>query len=204
MTDLTFDNTPMECWVTLPAVWSEEAKFATLKAAKYAGFGKRAGDEIYTIAEAKENISMCDCGGSTIDITTYTIVQVQPYLTFDELFVGVGGKCGSTNIDRNLHLLLSKRFGSAFDDLPFSQTGPDSRFMAAFEIEIGPPNLDVPDSAHFDEAERLVLLTHKDMLSLFDPVINEIISLVEQQVKAAKDTQNAKIDASFLPTIKQN
>ncbi|KAI9643143.1 hypothetical protein NHQ30_008878 [Ciborinia camelliae] len=51
MTDLTFENTPMECWVTLPAVWSEEAKDATLKAAKNAGFGKRPGDEIYTIAE---------------------------------------------------------------------------------------------------------------------------------------------------------
>lgn len=51
MTDLTFENTPMECWVTLPAVWSEEAKDATLKAAKNAGFGMRAGDEIFTIAE---------------------------------------------------------------------------------------------------------------------------------------------------------
>lgn len=51
MTDLTFENTPMECWVTLPAVWSEEAKDATLKAARNAGFGKRSGDEIYTIAE---------------------------------------------------------------------------------------------------------------------------------------------------------
>lgn len=51
MSDLTFENTPMECWVTLPAVWSEEAKDATLNAAKNAGFGNRPGDEIYTIAE---------------------------------------------------------------------------------------------------------------------------------------------------------
>ncbi|PQE02914.1 Hsp70 family protein [Rutstroemia sp. NJR-2017a BVV2] len=51
MTDLTFENTPMECWITLPAVWSEEAKDATLRAAKNAGFGKRANDEVFTIAE---------------------------------------------------------------------------------------------------------------------------------------------------------
>lgn len=57
MTDLTFDNTPMECWVTLPAVWSEEAKDATLKAAKNAGFGKRPGDEIYTIAEVRNRFN---------------------------------------------------------------------------------------------------------------------------------------------------
>ena len=51
MSKATFDMTPMECWITLPAIWSEEAKDATLTAAKNAGFGSRAGDEIYTIAE---------------------------------------------------------------------------------------------------------------------------------------------------------
>jgi hypothetical protein len=84
-----------------------------------------------------------------------------------------GGKCGSTYIDRNLHTLLSKRFGSKFDDLPFSQKGPGSRFMASFETykksfglnddrdirEIGPIRLDLPDSDHYDEDERSVKLT---------------------------------------------
>jgi hypothetical protein len=51
MTDLTYENTPMECWVTLPAIWSEEAKVATLEAARKAGFGNRPEDEIFTIAE---------------------------------------------------------------------------------------------------------------------------------------------------------
>ncbi|TGO59243.1 hypothetical protein BOTNAR_0166g00110 [Botryotinia narcissicola] len=234
MTDLTFENTPIECWVTLPAVWSEEAKDATLKAAKNAGFGKRPGDEIYTIAEPEaaaiatlkeyaksdafnpiscnENILICDCGGGTVDITTYTIIQVQPYLIFDELCVGIGGKCGSTNIDRNLHLLLSKRFGSAFDDLPFSQKGPGSRFMAAFETlkrdfgrtderevgELGPLNLDVMDSDHYDTEDRLVLLSFEDMEDLFDPVIAEITSLVRKQVAAAKESKNARINRIIL------
>jgi hypothetical protein len=51
MTKLTFDTTPMECWITLPAIWSDEAKDATLAAAKKAGFGNRANDEVFTIAE---------------------------------------------------------------------------------------------------------------------------------------------------------
>jgi hypothetical protein len=51
MTDSTFEKTPMECWITLPAIWSEEAKDSTLKAARRAGFGSRAGDDIFTIAE---------------------------------------------------------------------------------------------------------------------------------------------------------
>jgi hypothetical protein len=85
----------------------------------------------------------------------------------------IGGKCGSTYIDRNLHTLLSKRFGSSFDSLPFAQKGPGSKLMISFEKykqdfglsddrdirEIGPVRLDVPDSEHYDEEERMVKLT---------------------------------------------
>ncbi|TVY15152.1 Heat shock protein [Lachnellula arida] len=200
MTAATFKITPMECWITLPAIWSDEAKDATLAAAKKAGFGNREGDEVFTIAEPeaaaiatlksfaapdalnpikasqnpKENILICDCGGGTIDITTYVVTQVSPYLTFDELHIGAGGKCGSTYVDRNLHSLLSEWFGSSFDELPFSQKGPGSKFMTSFETykksfglsddtgdirEIGPIRLDLPDSEHFDEDERLLILT---------------------------------------------
>lgn len=35
----------------MPAIWSDQAKDATLQAAKNAGFGGRASDEIFTIAE---------------------------------------------------------------------------------------------------------------------------------------------------------
>jgi hypothetical protein len=51
LTEETLKNTPMECWITLPAIWSDEAKDATLQAAKKAGFGNRPGDEVFTIAE---------------------------------------------------------------------------------------------------------------------------------------------------------
>ena len=51
ITEKTYDTTPMECWITLPAIWSDEAKDATLNAARKAGFGSRADDAIFTIAE---------------------------------------------------------------------------------------------------------------------------------------------------------
>lgn len=51
MTDAVFNSTPMDCWITLPAIWSDEAKELTLQAANNAGFGKRDGDELHTIAE---------------------------------------------------------------------------------------------------------------------------------------------------------
>ncbi|KAK0103678.1 hypothetical protein ONS95_005688 [Cadophora gregata] len=234
MTDVVYDNTPMECWVTLPAIWSEEAKVATLQAAKKAGFSNRSGDEIFTIAEPEaaaiatlkmyshtdslnkikpgENILICDCGGGTVDITTYTIVEVEPRLEFDELYVGVGGKCGSTYIDRNLHAFLSKRFGRAFDEVPDAQKGPGSKFMTCFEmykrdfgrneeqdvVELSPLRLETEDSFFYDEEERMVTLTHEEMQGLFDPVIDQIVNLVEQQVKEAKENRKKAIDRIVL------
>ncbi|OBT82580.1 hypothetical protein VE02_08680 [Pseudogymnoascus sp. 03VT05] len=234
LTDSTFEKTPMECWITLPAIWSDEAKAATLTAARNAGFGHKPQDEIFTIAEPEaaaiatlkkyaepgafnsikenENILICDCGGGTVDITTYTITRVRPYLTFDELCVGVGGKCGSTHIDRNLHALLSKRFGSAFDNLPFGIKGPGGRFMSSFEMlkrdfglidnnddrDLGPVNLDVPDSEYYDLEDSTVKISYEDMQSLFDPVVDEITSLVGQQVEEAKKKRNATIDRIIL------
>lgn len=47
-----FDITPMDCWLTVPATWSDRAKDATVAAAKRAGFGSRSGDgKLKTITE---------------------------------------------------------------------------------------------------------------------------------------------------------
>jgi len=84
-----------------------------------------------------------------------------------------GGKCGSTYIDRNLHALLSNRFGRAFDELPWGQKGPGSKFMTCFEMvkrnfglnderegqELGPLRLDIPESEYYDEGEFAAKLT---------------------------------------------
>ncbi|KAH7411293.1 Hsp70 family protein-like protein [Cadophora sp. MPI-SDFR-AT-0126] len=235
MSEATFENTPMECWITLPAIWSDEAKDATLKAAKKAGFGSRQDDEVFTIAEpeaaaiatlkkysethalnaikSNDHILICDCGGGTVDITTYTITHTQPHLEFDELCVGVGGKCGSTYIDRNLHTLLSNRFGADFDDVPFSRKGPGSEFMRNFERvkrdfglkedddvqELGPIRLNfTPDSEYYDEDEHVIKLSYTDLQKVFDPVIEEITKLVRQQIREAKDKKGAVIDRVIL------
>jgi len=78
---------PVEFWITVPATWSEEAKWATRSAAIAAGFGSRPGDEINLIPEpeaaahlafkdslhhvddlvkAGTGVLVCDCGGGTV------------------------------------------------------------------------------------------------------------------------------------------
>jgi molecular chaperone DnaK (HSP70) len=234
MTATTYDMTPMECWITLPAIWSDQAKSATIKAAKNAGFGSRPLDEVFTIAEPEaaavatlsrysamntinavkpgEHVLICDCGGGTVDITTYTVTAISPSLEFQELCVGIGGKCGSTYIDRNLHTLLSKRFGNAFDRIPHAKKAPGSPFMTCFEMlkrdfglnddygirEVTPLDLGIPDSEYYDDDERMVKLTYWDMESLFEPVISEIIKLVGQQATSAKGKTGKAIDRVIL------
>ncbi|RPA83095.1 hsp70-like protein [Ascobolus immersus RN42] len=220
--EAVLQQTPIEFWFTIPAIWSDKAKNSTLNAAKRAGFGSRPGDTINLIPEPEaaaistlkkislkhegeirpgDGILVCDCGGGTVDITTYNITQVKPMLQFEESCVGVGGKCGSTYVDRNFHDLMRKRFGENFTNLPAKKIAPRSEFMRQFESIKrdfrGPGNRtrpytltlimrDVEDSDFYDEDDSQVKLTEKDIQNLFDPVISKIIDLVNQQVREVK------------------
>lgn len=217
--------TPMRCWLTVPASWSERAKMDTRAAAKLAGFGSKSGDTIDIITEPEaaaiatfkerikpdapnppsqgENILICDCGGGTVDITTYNIVQTSPSLMFDEVVVGQGAKCGSTFIDRNLHLLMVKRFGDAYESVPLHRRG---LFLAAWDRvkrsyrfdslsqapveELSPIHMtgvDKPD--WYDPGEGSVILTSEDIESLFAPVVQSIIGLISEQVQQVASKQ---------------
>lgn len=45
------DSTPMDCWLTVPAVWSDQARSSTRAAAQTAGFGSGPSDTINIISE---------------------------------------------------------------------------------------------------------------------------------------------------------
>jgi molecular chaperone DnaK (HSP70) len=46
-----FQITPMEVWITVPAMWTDAAKATTIEAAIAAGFGARYLDSIHMITE---------------------------------------------------------------------------------------------------------------------------------------------------------
>jgi len=188
--------TPIEFWFTVPAIWSDAAKSSTQQAARIAGFGSRPGDQISLISEPEaasisalsrvttggselqispgDGVLICDCGGGTVDITTYLIKSVQPELDFEELLVGEGGKCGSTYIDRLFLQWMANTFGEAFTRIPFERRGPGSKFMQEFEFckrdfgldgdvleekRVQLPMIGVEDSEHYDAEEGLVKFT---------------------------------------------
>ena len=184
--------TPFEFWFSIPAIWSDAAKDATINAARLAGFASRPGDEIRLIPEPEaaaiatlreyankgsasilkvgDNVLICDAGGGTVDITSYSIKSMQP-LQFNEAVIGTGAKCGATYIDRQFHIWMSQIFGAHFTNLAFEKKGPGSRFMRAFDDykhDFGnSQNLDrvydiplvmrgVEDSEYYDAEEHLV------------------------------------------------
>ncbi|PYI36946.1 actin-like ATPase domain-containing protein [Aspergillus indologenus CBS 114.80] len=165
-----------------------------------------------------DGVLVCDCGGGTVvssisslldsirvslspqDLTTFLVTQTSPVLTFEELCAGIGGKCGSSAIDRSFYRLMFQRFGSAFENLSPRYTGPGSSFMNKFEIvkrgfgQTPQTSFELPlkmklcrpDPAHYDEEERLVTIDENDLHAMFNPVVDKVLSLVRQQIDDAK------------------
>ncbi|RLL99951.1 hypothetical protein CFD26_105606 [Aspergillus turcosus] len=223
--DLDLCDVQMEFWFTTPAVWSDQVQFEYKEAAIRAGFGPsddRPDDTIYMLCEAEaaalatfqtmplygpgmqikpdDGVLICDCGGGTVDVTTYLISEVSPRLSFDELTSAIGGMCGATAIDRNFYLLMSERFGAAFNDLPFTRKGPGSRFMDTFQMFKETfccsaedrvyqlplrMALDNPNPSFFDTENQLVLLSSNDLRGIFDPVVRQITQLIHRQIESA-------------------
>lgn len=130
--------------------------------------------------------------------------------------VSSAGKCGGTYVDRNLLKLLSERFGEAFTSLPPEEIGPGSNFMDSFEskkkdfklknlatrrdarVQLFMPRLKrTPDlERYYERRSHSVLLSKADFQTIFDPVVDKIIKLIEDQINQIK-----KMDERHIETI---
>lgn len=120
-------------------------------------------------------------------------------------------------MDRNLFKLMADRFGDAFTSLGPEEIGPGSSFMDQFELKkkdfskktpskrahrlmLHMPGLKVNSSMekYYERRSSSVLLTQEDYKMLFDPVINMIIRLVEEQVNQIKLKKERPIETIVL------
>jgi hypothetical protein len=58
---------------------------------------------------------VCDAGGGTVDLISYTIMQLQPILKVKEAAAGTGGLCGSTFLNRRFADYLVAKLGNEPD-----------------------------------------------------------------------------------------
>jgi hypothetical protein len=58
-----------------------------------------------------ESFVLCDAGGGTVDLISYTITNLKPILKVREAAPGSGGLCGSTFLNRRFGEFLVQKLG---------------------------------------------------------------------------------------------
>lgn len=133
-----FESIPFEFVVTVPAIWRDLGKDKTRVACQRA-VTRATGEEspsihlvsepeaaaIYALhgldphgLEVGDSFVICDAGGGTVDLISYTITRLKPIVEVKEAAPGTGSLCGSTFLNRRFATFLRDKLGNeeGFDD----------------------------------------------------------------------------------------
>lgn len=132
----------------MPAVWSDAAQAKTRACAEQAGMG--VGSTLHIISEPEaaamyalseegkdqdlevgDTFVLCDAGGGTVDLITYTISALKPILQVTEASAGSGDLCGGSFLNRRFQRFLEEKLGQ--------EPGWDEEVLE----EVGKPATDV-------------------------------------------------------------
>ncbi|KAI3392445.1 hypothetical protein diail_5689 [Diaporthe ilicicola] len=204
-----FELCQKEFVLSVPAVWSDKAKDLTMMAARRAGFypvnliKEPEAAALYTLSTYDHSIKagdafvVCDAGGGTVDLITYEIKSIKP-LELAELVPGSGGMSGSLGLNKRFEeavrtvvgdeqfVLLKKCVGwskalNEFDKVIKTSFNGDVTDLHYVSF----PKAELED----DPAERLMSncweMTGDVLQDIFNPIIEDILRLVEAQVKEA-------------------
>ncbi|KAK7914959.1 hypothetical protein PG985_012662 [Apiospora marii] len=117
------DSIPFIVVLTVPAIWTETARKRMREAAKRAGIlddrlpgvtklqfisepEAAAISSLYSELDDRPDVKkgtrfiVLDCGGGTVDLISYEVVQVTPEIKVKECTTGIGGLCGATFLDQ--------------------------------------------------------------------------------------------------------
>ncbi|KAK2691598.1 hypothetical protein QWA68_007810 [Fusarium oxysporum] len=194
--------------LSVPAVWSDAAKDATLKAAEMAGLSpvhlikEPEAAALWTAKKMDRRLNkndtfiICDAGGGTVDLISYQVEAALPRLEVKEIVPGTGGMAGS--------LGLNKRFSSEVENL----VGEDQWFQLkksrAFHLAskqfdreikrsfrggieeeyfINFPTAKLEDDLDNGLEASTWRLTGIELKRIFDPLVTDIIRLINDQVQ---------------------
>ncbi|KAG1473960.1 hypothetical protein G6F56_000646 [Rhizopus delemar] len=126
--------------ITVPAMWSDLAKFSMRRAAIKAGLvsAQDPQDRLLLISEPEaaalycermceqvslkkgDTILMCDAGGGTVDLIVFEVMneRLESNHRLKEVTKGIGESCGSVFLDENFKALLKEKLGEQVEHLP--------------------------------------------------------------------------------------
>ncbi|KAL7909218.1 actin-like ATPase domain-containing protein [Trichoderma velutinum] len=204
--------------VTLPAIWPPYAQFRMKEAIEKAGimnFRSTADTTLQFIREpeaaalaslqdmsdradikAGDHFVVCDAGGGTVDIISYTVTSKDP-MKVKESVRGDGKLCGATFVDERFRFLLKSKI-----PLPsWERLGEDgvARLMnAEWENGIKPQfcndgrdwTIQMPVSSRKRDHDQFsspeISITNQEIVDVFRPIMGQIVELVTTQIQEVK------------------
>ncbi|KAH8657095.1 hypothetical protein BGZ60DRAFT_507739 [Tricladium varicosporioides] len=201
--------------LTVPAAWSDQAKSATYKAAKNAGFDtvelikEPEAAAMYTLHEMADKslkvgdaFVICDAGGGTVDLISYEILQLEPLLLLKELVPSTGKTCGSMGLNIRFRDAVKKTVGVDQFYILEKMKNPPTLELAIRQFDTTVKKnfrgeLEKADYINFPMAELKPnkknnlypgcwKITGSDIADIFKPLVDDIILLVSEQVDKIK------------------
>lgn len=209
------NSTELDFVLTVPAVWSDAAKNATLQAAERAGMGNRhelklisepEAAAVYTLKTIQpsglkdgDNFIVCDAGGGTVDLIAYKVTQVSP-LRVEESAVGTGGLCGSAFLNYRFEDHVRERIGAEryqmmrekkaktwMMGLRYFEEFVKRNFNEEEHSEVNVPFPGLPDDEEVGLESGFLVMSAEQVKAIFEPVITQVLELVEGQVAAIRE-----------------
>ncbi|KAL1847288.1 hypothetical protein Plec18170_008635 [Paecilomyces lecythidis] len=204
--------------VTVPAIWTDAAKAKTNSCAQKAGLGKISSTRMISEPEAAaihalqssnpralsvgDAIVLCDAGGGTVDLITFSIIELKPRLRLEEEAPGSGALCGSTFLNHRFQEFLKKKLSSdpgwGRDTLEEALQRFETVAKRTFDGDLGTEfTIPVPgicDNEDLGVYRGKIKISGRDMESIFHPILKQVLNLVEGQI----GTSSERVSAVFL------
>ncbi|KAK3990725.1 chaperone protein DnaK [Cladorrhinum sp. PSN332] len=203
---------PVQFVVAVPAVWTDLAKSKTIAACQLA-LGLTAPEPpirvvsepeaaaVYALYNCKnhglnigDSFVICNAGGGTVDLISYTITKLNPILEVEEAATGTGALCGSLTVNWRFEEYLKRKFGHlpGFDEfLSTAMENFEDKIKPEFTLEdherVYPlPGLAFLDRMQKEKREEIFLLKTKHLQEVFEPAVSEVVELVKKQIAHTK------------------
>lgn len=141
---------------------------------------------------------MCDAGGGTVDLIAYKVTSHTP-LRVEESAVGTGGLCGSAFLnyrfeDHVRERIGRERFNHMRDKKPktwmmglkYFEEFVKRNFNEDEHQEVNVPFPGLPDDEEAGLDSGFLVMTAEQVKDIFEPVIAEVVKLLEGQVDAIR------------------
>lgn len=237
LTKIAVDNMTFRVVLTLPANWDHSAQELTKKAAIQAGIlePRYRGETIFRMVTEPEAAALaawreagmrwrpdlklddafvvCDAGGGTVDLISYTVKSLEP-LRLEECVEPTGDLCGAVYLDQRFDNTIRTIVGEkVYDQLEIDVKAKlfENDWEFAAKRKYGGPTR-TPTTYQVDirgykpkktglfgkRPSSTIVLEEGHLNSIFQPVIGQIVDLVRSQISEIRETTAKKPKAVLL------